>query len=108
MLVLSRRTSEHVQIGEGITVRILKIEGDRVRLGIVAPAGVRVVRGELLEAVADENVRAAQVRGSADTIAGLRQAMLLSMEARGAADRSPPPIGRVSTRAGGQVGERSS
>lgn len=58
MLVLSRRANESIQIGEGITVSVLRIDGDRVRLGINAPAEVLVVRSELLAAVADENQRA--------------------------------------------------
>lgn len=60
MLVLSRRASESIQIGERITVSVVRIEGDRVRIGITAPIEVRVVRSELLEAVAEENARAAQ------------------------------------------------
>ena len=60
MLVLSRRVSESIQIGEGIIVSVVRIEGDRVRLGITAPTEIRVVRSELLEAVVAENLRAAQ------------------------------------------------
>ncbi|MBI4213665.1 MAG: carbon storage regulator [Chloroflexi bacterium] len=60
MLVLSRRVSESIQIGEGILVSIVRIEGDRVRVGITAPSDIRVVRSELLAAVVEENLRAAQ------------------------------------------------
>ena len=58
MLVLSRRANESIQIGEGITVSVLRIDGERVRIGITAPTEVLVVRSELLAAVADENQRA--------------------------------------------------
>jgi carbon storage regulator len=44
MLVLARKTSETVQIGENITVKILSIRGGQVKLGIEAPEGVRVSR----------------------------------------------------------------
>jgi carbon storage regulator len=60
MLVLSRKASESIQIGDSIVVSVVRIEGDRVRIGISAPPEIRVVRGELLRAVADENLRAAR------------------------------------------------
>jgi carbon storage regulator len=47
MLVLSRKPGEKVVIGEGITVTVLEIVGNRVRLGIEAPGDVRILRGEL-------------------------------------------------------------
>jgi carbon storage regulator len=47
MLVLSRRVGEKIMIGEGITVVVSRVSGDRVTLGLQAPADVRIVRGEL-------------------------------------------------------------
>jgi carbon storage regulator len=47
MLVLSRRESERIRLGESIVVTVVKVAGDRVRLGIEAPADVVVLRGEL-------------------------------------------------------------
>jgi carbon storage regulator len=47
MLVLSRRQSQRIQLGESIVVTVVRVNGDRVRLGIQAPANVRVLRGEL-------------------------------------------------------------
>jgi carbon storage regulator len=47
MLVLSRRKGETITIGENITVSVIKLEGDRVRLGIYAPNDVPILRGEL-------------------------------------------------------------
>lgn len=44
MLVLARKTSETIQIGENITVKVLSIRGGQVKLGIEAPSGVRVSR----------------------------------------------------------------
>jgi len=49
MLVLSRKLNETIQIGDQITLRVVQIRGNRVRLGIEAPADVRVIRSELLE-----------------------------------------------------------
>lgn len=54
MLVLSRKRDEQLQIGEQITVTVLKIKGDRVQLGIEAPRHVRVLRNELTVPRPDE------------------------------------------------------
>jgi carbon storage regulator len=48
MLVLSRKKQESIVIGGGITITVLDCEGSRVRLGITAPAEVKVLRLELL------------------------------------------------------------
>ena len=47
MLVLSRRESERIRLGDSIVVTVVKVAGDRVRLGIEAPADMLVLRGEL-------------------------------------------------------------
>ena len=47
MLVLSRKLGEKVRIGDRIVVTVLKVQGSTVRLGIEAPAEVRVLRAEL-------------------------------------------------------------
>jgi carbon storage regulator len=47
MLVLSRRESEEIKLGESIVITVVKVAGDRVRLGIKAPTDVLVLRGEL-------------------------------------------------------------
>lgn len=47
MLVLARRRNEGIVIGEGITVTIVEVRGNQVRLGIEAPKDVRVLREEL-------------------------------------------------------------
>ena len=51
MLVLSRKLNQEIRIAENIVVRVLEIKGNQVRLGIVAPAEVSVVREELLTKV---------------------------------------------------------
>src|SRR5438477_11304625 len=47
MLVLTRKLQQQIKIGDQITVTILKVKGNTVRVGITAPREVRVVRGEL-------------------------------------------------------------
>lgn len=48
MLVLSRKKSEIIQIGDDVRVRILEISAGRVKIGIEAPSRVSVLRGELI------------------------------------------------------------
>ncbi|MBX7075576.1 MAG: carbon storage regulator [Pirellulales bacterium] len=47
MLVLSRRENECIKVGDSIVVTVVRVSGDKVRLGIEAPANVVVLRGEL-------------------------------------------------------------
>lgn len=49
MLVLSRRIGETLNIGEEITLTVLGISGNQVRVGIEAPKEVNIVRSELLD-----------------------------------------------------------
>jgi len=47
MLVLSRRESERIKLGDSIVVTVVRVSGDRVRLGIEAPSSVVVLREEI-------------------------------------------------------------
>ena len=47
MLVLTRKPGEKVVIGNGITVTVVGVTGNKVRVGIDAPEQVRILRGEL-------------------------------------------------------------
>lgn len=48
MLVLSRKREEKIQIGQDVTITILRIKGQSVQIGIEAPTGVKILRTELL------------------------------------------------------------
>ncbi len=52
MLVLSRRERERIKLGDSIVVTVVRVAGDRVRLGIEAPPEVIVLRDELEPRVA--------------------------------------------------------
>ncbi|RCS42163.1 carbon storage regulator [Bremerella cremea] len=52
MLVLTRKQQQQIQIGEGVTITILKVKGNTVRIGIDAPSDVKIVRSELEPEVA--------------------------------------------------------
>ena len=62
MLVLSRHRDESIIIGDDITITVVEIRGDKVRLGIVAPKEVPVHRQEVYEAIQRENRKASQVK----------------------------------------------
>lgn len=51
MLVLTRKKHERIVIGKDITIVVVRIRGDKVRLGIEAPADVPVHRQEVFEAI---------------------------------------------------------
>jgi len=73
MLVLSRRVGESVVIGDDVTVSILEVRGDVVRVGISAPRSVAVHRAELLEQLEQTNKQAASP--SDDAVASLSRAL---------------------------------
>jgi carbon storage regulator len=60
MLILSRKVNEKVVIGEDITVSIIEVRGDQVRIGIDAPKKVKVFRQEVFDAIKAENKAASQ------------------------------------------------
>src|SRR6201981_2183369 len=62
MLVLSRQRDETIMIGDDIEITIVDIRGDKVRLGITAPATIPVHRKEVYEAIQRENREAARVK----------------------------------------------
>jgi len=62
MLVLSRQRDETIMIGDDIEITIVDIRGDKVRLGITAPATIPVHRKEVYEAIQRENREAAKVK----------------------------------------------
>lgn len=56
MLVLSRKKNESIVINNDITITVVEIRGDKVRLGIVAPKEVPVHRQEVYEAIHGKSV----------------------------------------------------
>lgn len=64
MLVLTRKRNEMIRIGDDVVVKVIKTAKGAVKIGIEAPAHVRVLRGELTvfeetaEAVGEEEVEA--------------------------------------------------
>ena len=60
MLVLGRQKNEVIVIGENITITVLDIRGNKVRLGVTAPKDISVHRKEVHDAIRVENRAAAE------------------------------------------------
>jgi len=60
MLILSRRINEKIMIGDDISVSIIEIRGDQVRVGVDAPKTVKVFRQEVFDSIRAENKAAAE------------------------------------------------
>ncbi|MEX3745384.1 MULTISPECIES: carbon storage regulator CsrA [Lysinibacillus] len=61
MLVLSRKKDESIMIGDQIEIKILAVEGEQIKIGIVAPKTVKVHRSEVFEAIQAQNREALSV-----------------------------------------------
>ncbi|MDR2245666.1 MAG: carbon storage regulator CsrA [Treponema sp.] len=60
MLILSRKVNEKIMIGDDISVSIIEVRGDQVRLGVDAPKTVKVFRQEVFDAIRAENKAASE------------------------------------------------
>jgi len=59
MLIRSRKVEQRIMIGDNVSVVIVEIRGDQVRLGVEAPQTVKVYRKEVFDAIRGENEAAA-------------------------------------------------
>ena len=73
MLVLSRRVGESIVVGDDVTVTVLEVRGDVVRIGIEAPRSVAVHREELLRDLEAANKESASA--DEDQVAALAEAV---------------------------------
>ncbi|GHV46733.1 hypothetical protein AGMMS50268_28900 [Spirochaetia bacterium] len=60
MLILSRKVNEKIMIGDDISISIIEVRGDQVRIGVDAPKNVKVFRQEVFDAIRAENKAAAE------------------------------------------------
>jgi carbon storage regulator len=59
MLILSRKVDEKIKIGTDITLTIIEIHGDQVKIGVEAPKNVKVFRQEVYDSIQEQNKEAA-------------------------------------------------
>ncbi|MBR0031113.1 MAG: carbon storage regulator CsrA [Treponema sp.] len=60
MLILSRKIDEKIKIGNDITVTIIGVSGDQVKIGVEAPKNIKVFRQEVFDDIQRQNKAAAQ------------------------------------------------
>ena len=59
MLILSRKIDEKIKIGDNITITLIDVHRDQVKIGVEAPKNVKVFRQEVFDAIQNENKAAA-------------------------------------------------
>lgn len=60
MLILTRKLNEEIRINGDIVIKIVTLSDNQVKIGIEAPADVKILRGEVYEKVRDNTIEASQ------------------------------------------------
>ena len=72
MLVLTRKPGEKIFIGDNVSLTVVEVKGDSVRIAVDAPRDVKIYRGEIYEAIISEN-KAAAIAGDMKQLDGLKK-----------------------------------
>ena len=67
MLILSRKIDEKIKIGNDITITLIDVHGDQVKIGVEAPKDVKVFRQEVFDAIQNENKAAVAASQESDS-----------------------------------------
>ncbi len=60
MLVLTRKINEEIKLGADISIKIISISENQVKIGIEAPKTIQILRGEVYEKVKESTIEAAK------------------------------------------------
>ena len=89
MLILSRKLGEAILIDGGVRIVVLGVDSGAVRLGIQAPSDVGILREEIVERIAEENLRAGAKPGAVEWLETLEKAEAPPVSAADAGDDDP-------------------
>lgn len=87
MLILTRKSGETIRIGDDISISVIEIRGNQVRLGIKAPRNVTVHRQEIYDLIQEQNQEAAMVQPT-------DKALIQNLWQKKGADKAPKPGGQ--------------
>lgn len=71
MLILARKVDEKIKIGNDITLTIIELHGDQVKIGVEAPKNVKVFRQEVFDAIQEQNKEAAAGSAALEALSSL-------------------------------------
>lgn len=60
MLVLTRKINEEIKIGGDISIKVISISDNQIKIGIEAPKSVQILRGEVYEKVKESTIEASK------------------------------------------------
>ena len=76
MLILTRKLGESIKIGQDITVTILEMKGNQLRIGIEAPRDISVHREEVYHMIQEHNIQALQIEGTDGRLADIWEKLI--------------------------------
>jgi len=89
MLILTRRAGEAILMDGGVRIVVLGIDSSGVRLGIEAPASIGILREEVVQRIAEENLRAGATEDAREVLKNLTKQRISQQPKR----ESPPDEG---------------
>ena len=93
MLILQRKAGEALMIGESVEVRVISVDGTRVRLAISAPEDVSILRSELITATAANRDSAMEEAAPAELLGLLGGVLDRRENPAGGAPETQTPVG---------------